>query len=124
MGKFQEGSFRLIQEYFQQKNCRFCSHPFTSEGIQLVSQELGHMVVRVGCSSCGRPLGIAIVGTKTPDVQSAKPKHPPEWTRKDKQRLSQQPAITYDDVLAAHEFFADLGADWNKHLPKYGQAAS
>lgn len=81
------------------------------------------LVVRVGCSACGRPLGVAIVGTRVLPGKSPE-KHPPEWTKRDLDRFADKPAITYDDVLAAHEFLADVGSKWSAHLPKYGRAAS
>lgn len=122
MGKFYGGGFQAVQEYFQQKFCRFCANPFSSEGIQLLREEPGVLVVRITCNACGRPLGVAIVGT-TPRFKREKPSCPNDWTRKDIERLSSQPVIKYDDVLAAHEFFTNLGSDWAKHLPKIGRAA-
>jgi len=122
MGKFHGGSFQAIQEYFQQKLCRFCDHPFTSEGIQLLREEPGILVVRITCSACGKPLGVAIVGTG-PTAQRAQHKYPPEWTKRDCERLAKKPAITYDDVLLAHEFFDGLGADWSRLVPRFGRSA-
>lgn len=72
------------------------------------------MVVRVSCLECHRPLGVAIVGTNNKKNQAKKPTS--EWTKKDTQKFAQLPAITYDDVLAAHQFFDSLGADWTRHL--------
>jgi hypothetical protein len=123
VGKFYGGSFQAIQEYFQQKFCRFCSKAFTSEGIELLREEPGILVVRVGCSTCGKPLGVAIVGTG-PKAAQTKSKSPFDWTKRDCEKLSNKPAITYDDVLDAHEFFSALGPDWSKHLPRVGRAAS
>ncbi len=122
MGVFQGGSFKAIQDYFQQKNCRFCCSPFTSEGVKLLREEPGIIVVRVVCMSCGHPLGVAIVGTSR--VPSRYRHYPSEWTKKDYERFASQPAITYDDVLEAHEFLAGLGADWTKHLPASGMPGS
>ncbi|SRR5579875_55288 len=122
MGKFYGGSFQAIQEYFQQKFCRFCSHPFTSDGIELLREEPGILVVRVGCSVCGRPLGVAIVGTG-PAPAPDRTKAALDWTKRDRERLSGKPTITYDDVLDAHQFFDGLGADWAKHLPRQGRAS-
>jgi hypothetical protein len=121
MGKFYGGNFQAIQEYFQQKFCRFCSNPFTSEGIELLREEPGILVVRVGCSVCGRPLGVAIVGTG-PKTGQTKQKSPFDWSKRDNEKFANQPAITYDDVLAAHEFFSGLGPDWSKHLPRTGRS--
>lgn len=122
MGNLHGGSFQAIQEYFQQKECRFCSHPFKSDGIQLLREEPGVMVVRVTCSTCGHPLGVAIVGT-TPKPAKAQPTHPKDWTKRDKDRFVGLPPISYDDVLNAHQFFKDLEHDWHKHLPKVGKAS-
>ena len=114
MGKFQRGSFRAVQEYFQRKSCRFCDHPFAPEGIQLLREEPGMLVVRVGCSICGRPLGVAIVDT---GPVRCNPQHPIDWTKKDLEKFANLPAVSYDDVLNAHEFLNSVGSDWAKYLP-------
>ena len=112
------GSFQAIQEYFQQKSCRHCANQFSADGIQLLREEPGVFVVRVTCRSCGHPLGIAIVGAATATQGKKERKLPPEWTRKDAGRLSKLPPISFDDVLAAHEFFSKLDASWQRHLPR------
>ena len=122
MGNLHGGSFQAIQEYFQQKECRFCSHPFKADGIQLLREEPGVLVVRVTCSTCGHPLGVAIVGT-TPKTEKAQSTHPRDWTKRDRDRLVGLPPITYDDVLNAHQFFKSLDTDWRKHLPRVGKAS-
>ena len=124
MGRSYGRSYEAIQEYFRQKYCRFCDHPFTSEGIELLREEPGVLVVRVSCSSCGRPLGIAIVGTQTSPATQEIRYHPPDWTKRDRERLANQPAITYDDVLTAHQFLTSIGPDWAKHIPKLGRPRS
>ena len=144
-GNFQEGNsqsngFHLIQEYFQQRSCRHCCRNFSSDGIELIREEPGMVVVKVGCSNCGQPLGIALVGmsgtgakVKKPLIDQSAPfpfdsysnnmnshpaVHPTDWTKGDIQRLSSAPRIGYDDVLDAHEFFSSLPDDWQKFLPK------
>ncbi len=95
-------------------------------------QEPGVVVVKVGCLHCGQPLGIALVGVST-QSQIASCAHgkqatkknkdrPAEWSKRDAARLSDKPKISYDDLLAAHEFFQSLGSDWSKHLPKLKKA--
>lgn len=139
-GNFQEGSsqgngFQLIREYFQQRSCRHCCRNFSSDGIELIREEPGMVVVRVGCSGCGQPLGIALVGMSGGGNQKTTPAaklrmpgsyppieedipYPADWSKGDIQRLSKSARINYDDVLDAHEFFSSLGADWTRHLPK------
>jgi len=78
------------------------------------------LVVRVTCKVCGHPLGVAIVGTVA-EVTKKSPACPPDWTRRDLERLAAKPAISFDDVLAAHNFIKDLDANWAQHLPKLGK---
>lgn len=136
-GRSQSNGFHLIKEYFQQRACKHCGRNFTSEGIELLREEQGMLVVRVGCSGCGQPLGIALVGMSgggtaksLPEMPRSLPSpasschsgvdipYPADWSKSDIQRLSKTPRITYDDVLDAHEFFSGLGDDWSKHLPR------
>ncbi|MBX9688642.1 MAG: hypothetical protein K2X27_18180 [Candidatus Obscuribacterales bacterium] len=139
-GNFQEGSsqgngFQLIKEYFQQRSCKHCCRNYSSDGIELIREEAGMVVVRVSCSSCGQPLGIALVGmtggasrqtaplAATRSARTLPPleldiPYPADWSKNDIQRLSSAPQISYDDVLDAHEFFSGLGSDWSRFLPK------
>lgn len=125
--------FEAITAYFEQRSCRACSQPYRADGIQLVREEPGVVVVKVDCTSCGQPLGIALVAVQpqrempsNPTCMHGRPssapakKNPPEWTKRDADRLGGNPTINYDDVLSAHEFFSNLGDDWAKHLPKLG----
>jgi hypothetical protein len=125
--------FEAITAYFEQRSCRACAQPYRADGIQLVREEPGVVVVKVDCTSCGQPLGIALVAVnqtpgepqpKNPTCMHGRPalavvkNHPREWTKRDADRLADKPKIDYDDVLSAHEFFDSLGDDWAKHLPK------
>jgi hypothetical protein len=122
-------SFQAIAHYFQQRTCRSCEQPYAPEGIEFLRQEPGVIVVKVGCSSCGRPLGIALVGMNNMShgcsehkasgtAKTDSPSHPREWSKRDTERLRNKPPITYDDVLSAHEFFSTLGSNWSSFLPR------
>ena len=91
-------------------------------GIKLLREEPGVFVVRVTCQCCGHPLGVAIVGA-APIFNNKKTNELPlDWNRKDANRLKDLPPISFDDVLAAHEFFDSLDADWQQYLPATGQS--
>lgn len=139
-GSSQGNGYHLIKEYFQQRSCKHCCRNYSSEGIELIREEPGMVVVRVSCSSCGQPLGIALVGMSSnsnssgsasakqrsgrmPSIQNDIP-YPADWSKGDIPRLAKAERITYDDVLDAHEFFSSLGADWHKHLPKRSKKAA
>ena len=123
-------SLKAITHYFEQRSCKQCDQPYTSEGIEFLRQEPGVIVVRVGCAACGHPLGIALVGMSGANQTStcqhgrpgagttSRPAHPNDWTKKDVDRLGECKPISYDDVLAAHEFFSNLSSDWSRFLPK------
>ena len=49
------------------------------------------------------------------------PKVPHDWTKKDIEKLHNRAPISYDDVLDAHAFIHQLGADWSKLIPRAGR---
>jgi hypothetical protein len=133
-GNFHEGSSRgnglqLVREYFQQRTCRHCCRKYTPEGVELIREEPGIMVVKVACNACGEPLGIALVGVSRSEaaperqVSRLRGQHllgefPPDWSKGDVKRLSSLSPISYDDVLDAHKFFSELDAGWKRFLPE------
>lgn len=132
-GNSQSNGFHLIQEYFQQRSCKHCCKNYSADGIELIREEPGMVVVKVGCSNCGQPLGIALVGMSGSGKTAEKanslakayskseldaPPYPADWTKGDIQKFAGATRIGYDDVLDAHEFFSNLTDDWQKHLPK------
>lgn len=136
-GSSQGNGFQLIREYFQQRVCRHCDNNFTADGIELIREEPGMVVVRVACCNCGQPLGIALVGMSGGGSQKAQHRsarslppieedipYPADWSKNDIQRLAKGSRISYDDVLDAHEFFSSLGDDWQKYLPKKTKRAA
>lgn len=136
-GRKHGNGLQLIREYFQQRTCRRCRRKYSPEGIELVREEPGILVVRVSCNSCGEPLGIALVGVSTKQdgtTEKITPgssgrihgkqhlippaPHPADWSKADIKRLSPLSPISYDDVLDAHEFFNGLDSDWHRFLPE------
>jgi len=120
-------NFKLIQEHFSQLHCAYCDCFFSADGVELLREEEDYWVVRVSCAACNQPAGVAIVGIEyeQPGEAPAKNAAPAttakpitDLTAKDRKRLSQFSAITSDDVIDAHAFIQNLGADWTRHLPK------
>jgi hypothetical protein len=120
---------QAIALYFGQRACKKCAQPYTADGIEFLRQEPGVIVVKVGCTTCGCPLGIALVGMNNlslPTCTHGRPgqaadersEYPQDWSKRDIERLQNGPPISYDDILSAHEFFSSLGADWSTKMPK------
>lgn len=108
-------AFSLIQSFFSQMRCNFCSHSFEPEDIQLIRQEDGIYIVNVFCNHCGTQNGVAMVGVEMPaEVPYFED---PELTTDEIERLSEFEPINEDDVLDAHHFFNQLDADWMKFIP-------
>ena len=109
------GDFDVIKEFFTNMRCSQCHNFFDKSDIKVLRQDHNYIVVKVVCSSCGKNIGLAILGM---DKESVK-KH--VETMDDGEDLpfdiSDQEPITYDDVIDAHKFFYNLGADWTKFLP-------
>lgn len=112
-------SFSIIQNFFTRMSCNFCSQPFEADGIELVREEEGVYVVSVFCHHCNRQIGIAMVGVETQGEEEEGRFYPdPELTEEEVERLSQFEPINYDDVLAAHDFFQNLDANWTRFIPQ------
>lgn len=125
-------NFSVVQEHFRKLRCAHCGEPFTPEGVKLLREEKDYWVVRVHCTACNQPAGVAIVGVEYEggsEVKEAAPAASATPTpvnrsrgvfssRREEERFSSLPPISLDEVLDAHDFFAELGEDWVKHLPK------
>jgi hypothetical protein len=124
-------SFKLIQNFFTRMSCQYCQQNFEADDIELIREDHGIHVVGVHCQRCNRQVGVAMVGVDASggnhaheqdddDATDDMPQHrfaDPELTEDELERLAPFAAITDDDVLDAHHFFAHLGADWANHLP-------
>ena len=120
-------NFKLIQEHFSQLHCAYCDCFFASDGVELLREEDDYWVVRVSCSACQQPAGVAIVGIEyeEPGATGTRPDAPlppvkplTDLTARDRKRLAKFDTITDDDVLNAHTFIQNLGSDWTQYLPK------
>ncbi|MBU6429226.1 MAG: hypothetical protein KGR26_09470, partial [Cyanobacteria bacterium REEB65] len=90
-------------------------------------------VVKVHCTACNQPAGVAIVGVEYESVEvgqrerSELPAPGPGYntrsraifsSRREEERFAGLEPISGDDVLNAHQFFKDLGANWMDQIPK------
>lgn len=106
--------FDLIQEFFCTMHCSKCQSPFTPDGITLVREESNYYVVKIMCTECNQPVGIAIVGLG-PKLRERSKASEGETKSYSTPKKEYAP-ITYDDVIDAHDFFSNLGSDWTKHI--------
>jgi hypothetical protein len=108
-------AFSLIQNFFTQMRCNFCSQPFEPDDIQLIRQDAGICIVNVFCNHCGTQNGVAMVGVESPaDTPYFED---PELTPAEIDRLAEFEPISADDVLDAHHFLEKMDADWMKFIP-------
>jgi hypothetical protein len=132
-------NFAVVQEHFRKLRCAHCQQSFTPDGVKLLREEKDYWVVRVHCTACQQPAGVAIVGVEyeSSDSPSSSPdKHEREAvasagpapqrvrgifsSRKEEEKFSKLSPISSDDLLNAHDFIANLGSDWMRHLPGRG----
>ena len=112
-------SFSIIQQYFTQMNCQFCSNAFAENDVELIRQDDAMYIVNVFCHRCHTQNGVAMVGlATTEEMIPPRQFEDPELTEEEKTRLSHFEPIAENDVLEAHRFFQDLGSDWMKFIPE------
>ncbi len=126
-------NFTVVQEHFRKLRCAHCQQSFTPDGVKLLREEKDYWVVRVHCTACQQPAGVAIVGVEyesgdipAPDRAEREPAVAggvPQRvrgvfsSRKEEEKFSKLTAISSDDLLNAHYFINKLGSDWMRHLP-------
>jgi hypothetical protein len=121
-----KNKFTMIQEHFRKLRCSHCQAAFTPDGVKLLREEKDYMVVRVHCTSCQEPSGVAVVGLDFEGNQVTAPK--PEKvekpvksifaSRKEEEKFAEMKPISSDEVLDAAEFIRNLGSDWMRHLAR------
>ena len=105
-------NFNLIQEHFTQLHCPSCDLYFTKESINLIREEKDYWVVKVCCSNCKHSPGFAIVGIEFDNQITS------TNVDLDKLKFKDQPPISSDDVIEAHNFIKSMGSDWMKYINK------
>jgi hypothetical protein len=104
-----------IVKFFSKMTCSRCSNNFTEESIAVLREEHNYTVVRITCGSCGKNIGIAILGLDKNEMKKSL-----EFSEENAQfniSGSSSP-IDYDDVIDAHDFFKALGSGWINQIPK------
>jgi len=107
--------FDIVKEFFSNLRCTQCSEQFTPESISILRNEANYTVVRVICSNCQKNIGLAILGLNKKEMKNALNTNESDFPF---ETDSTNSPIDYDDVIDAHEFFSNLGADWTKYIPQ------
>lgn len=106
----------LINNFFSHIRCSNCQEFFKEGSVQLIRKETNNIVVKITCTNCDKNLGLAILG-----IDNAEYKNSLDFSNQEAEAPvcadNSSTPITYDDVIEAHNFFANLGDDWAKHLP-------
>lgn len=127
-------NFSVVQEHFRKLRCAHCNEAFTPEGVKLLREEKDYWVVRVHCTACQQPAGVAIVGVEyespegstsdlpAPSVSAATANSTRARgifaSRREEEKFASMTPISADEVLDASKFIASLGSDWMNHIPK------
>ncbi|MDB5100627.1 MAG: hypothetical protein JWM80_5048 [Cyanobacteria bacterium RYN_339] len=127
-------NFTVVQEHFRKLRCAHCQQSFNPDGVKLLREEKDYWVVRVHCTACQQPAGVAIVGVEYESSDAPAPeRHEREAvsagntapnrvrgifsSRKEEEKFSKLGPISNDDLLDAHTFINNLGSDWMRFLP-------
>lgn len=121
-------NFIVVQEHFRKLRCAHCQESFTPEGVKLLREEKDYWVVRVHCTACAQPAGVAIVGVEYDAQQEAPaprreaapaPQRPRGvfTSKREEEKFAGMAAITDDELLDAAAFIRELGSDWMRYLP-------
>ena len=128
-------NFMVVQEHFRKLRCAHCQQSFTPEGVKLLREEKDYWVVRVHCTACQQPAGVAIVGVEYESSDAPVPERAEREavgagagtapnrvrgifsSRKEEEKFSKFAPISNEDLLDAHDFINNLGSDWMRFLP-------
>ncbi len=102
-----------IDKLFANLCCSSCGADFTEDSIKVLREEDDFSVLQIICSKCEKSFGIAFLGENNLAVKKNMSDADLALELRDG-----PDAVNYDDVINAHRFIKNLGADWKKHLPK------
>ena len=99
-----------VKFIFSKMVCSCCDQQFTPDCVEIIRVEGNCAIVKIECIHCHKNYGIAVVGIETIEGDT------PEDT--ENVQIPDMPAITFDDVLEAHDFIDKMGSDWMKYIPE------
>jgi hypothetical protein len=92
-----------VQNLLPNFGCLSCGDGFVKESVNIVRGENGLLVLKIKCVSCERNFGMALLGLEMDELTRALD-------------VQKTPAINYDDVLDAHQYFKDADLNWGKFI--------
>ncbi len=99
-----------VKLIFSKMLCSCCDEQFTPDCVEIIRIEDNCAIVKIVCTHCGKNYGIAVVGIEAIVIgKEEKPELP---------QVQDLPPITLNDVIDAHHFIDELGADWMKYIPE------
>lgn len=106
-----------LNQFFKNFCCSKCSEEFNEKSIDIVRQEEGLSVLKVICKNCSKSFGLAILGLNPDDFGSDK-----ETSQEDRALdiVDTPCAISYDDVIEAHNFIRNLDENWSSYIKNLG----
>ncbi len=99
-----------VKLIFSKMVCSCCDIQFTPDCVEIIRIEGNCAIVKIVCTHCQKNYGIAVIGIETVAVDNE--------TDKENSLVPDLPPITLNDVIDAHKFIDNLGADWTKYIPE------
>ncbi len=112
-------NLKLIEKLFENLKCPGCDKFFAKGAIELIRREENNVIIKIQCTYCDKDLGLAFLGLDKETYKNSLRFENIEKNEFANLDFSKEP-ISYDEVIQAHDFFSDLGPDWQKHIPKKG----
>ena len=105
-----------IKKLFKGIKCSLCGKDFDDNSFTIMRKEDGLFVLQVKCKKCCKGFGIALLGLDKKELTASL--NETVAIVNNKCTCQEIGAISYDDILDAHEFIKNLDENWRNFVAK------